>query len=56
MYGFSLSFSHYNFENTATNFEKDVLRKESLTYRQDFKRLVFGAFCSTCIFCGANSL
>ena len=28
---FFLSFSDYNSEDTATNFEKDMFRKESLT-------------------------
>ena len=33
-----LSFSFYNCEETVTNFEKAMFRKESLTYKQTFKR------------------
>ena len=39
-YEFPLWFSHYNLEGTVTNFEKDMFRKESLTYKQTFKRSV----------------
>ena len=35
------SFSYYSFENTVTNFEKkNMLRKESLNYKENFKRSV----------------
>ena len=31
-----------------------MFRKESLTYKRNFKRSVFSDFCSTCIFFGTN--
>ena len=51
---FFLSFSYYNFENNVTNSERDMFKKESLTHKQNFKRLVFSDFCSACIFRGTN--
>ena len=36
-----LSFSYYNFEDRVTNLEKDMFRKESLTYLQNLNSSVF---------------
>ena len=36
---FCLSFFHYNFEGTVTNFEKDLFIKQPLTYKHSFKVL-----------------
>ena len=32
---------------TVNNFQKDIFRKEFLTYKQNFKRSVLSYFCST---------
>ena len=45
------SFSYYNSEDTVSNFEKDMLRKESMTCKQNVEHSFFGDFsfaCSTC--------
>ena len=36
---FCFLFSYYNFGETVTIFEKDMFRKESLTYKQNFNIL-----------------
>ena len=45
------SFSYYNSEDTVSIFEKDMLRKESMTYNQNFKRSFFSDFCFACSTC-----
>ena len=42
---FLFSFSYHNFGDTVANFEKDMFRKASLTYKRNFKRSVFSVFC-----------
>ena len=41
---FFLSFFGHNFEDTVTNFEKEMFREESLTYKQNFQCSVFSDF------------
>ena len=48
-------FINYNFENASSNSEKDMVRKECLTYKQNFKHSVFSYFYSGCIFHDTNS-
>ena len=45
------SFSYYSSEDTISNFEKDMLRKESMAYKQNFKQSFFSDFCFACSTC-----